>query len=187
MLDSLRLPLRFDPQGLKSDLEKILPGEWVAHFNQSYYEGEWSGVALKSVGGVASQLYPDPTKQGTFADTEILARCTYIQQVLASFRCQTEAVRFLKLSAGSSIREHRDYKLGYEDGVVRVHIPVHTNADVQFFLDGKRLSMLEGECWYLNFNLPHRVENRSSQDRVHLVIDCVLNDWLDSLFGSAQS
>ena len=42
--------------------------------------------------------------------------------------------------------------------------------------------MKEGEAWYLNFNLKHSVVNRSAEDRVHLVIDCVLNDWLREFF-----
>ena len=41
---------------------------------------------------------------------------------------------------------------------------------------GTPLPMGEGECWYINFNLPHRIHNRGTTDRVHLVIDCVLND-----------
>jgi hypothetical protein len=53
---------------------------------------------------------------------------------------------------------------------------------VSFFLAGERLLMNEGESWYLNFNLPHRVENRSCADRIHLVLDCVLNDWLRARF-----
>jgi len=41
--------------------------------------------------------------------------------------------------------------------------------------------MAEGECWYLDFNLPHYVDNRSSDDRIHLVVDCHVNDWVTSL------
>jgi aspartyl/asparaginyl beta-hydroxylase (cupin superfamily) len=101
--------------------------------------------------------------------------------VLATFQCELEAVRLLKLRAGSSIREHKDYNLGYEDGEVRFHIPVLTNPDVEFYLNQQRVVMNEGECWYLNFNLPHRVVNNSVTDRVHLVIDCVVNDWVRAL------
>jgi hypothetical protein len=36
----------------------------------------------------------------------------------------------------------------------------------------------------MNFNLPHRVSNNSNQDRVHLVIDAVVNDWVNDLFNS---
>ena len=53
---------------------------------------------------------------------------------------------------------------------------------VEFAVEGKALPMGEGECWYINFNLPHRIHNRGTTDRVHLVIDCVLNDWLRAMF-----
>lgn len=163
-------------------MSRVEPCDWVPHFNQRYYEGEWSAAALRSVGGDAKQIYPDPTALGRFADTCILARCPYIQEVIATFECPVEAARLLKLSAGSCIREHKDLNLGYEDGEIRIHIPVQTDEDVSFYLAGERILMREGESWYLNFNLPHRVENRSHVDRIHLVLDCQLNDWLRAKF-----
>jgi aspartyl/asparaginyl beta-hydroxylase (cupin superfamily) len=93
----------------------------------------------------------------------------------------------MRLKAGSSIREHRDYQLGFEDGEVRLHIPVVTNTEVEFVLDGVRSDMKEGECWYHNFNLPHRVANRGTVDRVHLVLDCVVNDWLREMLLSTEA
>jgi hypothetical protein len=182
MLKSLRLPLSFDPDRLKADLALIQPAEWVPHFNTSYYEGDWSGVAWRAVGGRAGQLYPDPTATADFADTPILARCSYFQEVLAVFQCPLTSARLLRLAARSSIREHKDYRLGYEDGELRVHVPVVTNLDVAFFLAGDRVMMQEGEAWYLNLNLLHRVDNHSDIDRIHLVIDCVVNDWMRELF-----
>lgn len=187
MVDLLRMPLRFDPARLQADLLALTPGDWVLHFNKPYYEGEWSGVALRSVNGEDGRLYPDPTARSRFADTPTLARCPYITTVLQTFECELEAVRLLKLRAGSSIREHKDYNLGYEDGEVRFHVPVHTNPDVAFYLNQERVVMQEGECWYLNFNLPHRVVNTSASDRIHLVIDCVVNDWVRDLFASAAA
>lgn len=182
MIATLKLPFAFDPAQLKADLAQIEPEAWVHHYNQSIYEGDWSGVALRSVGGKAMQLYPDPTATDAFADTALLMRCPYFQTVVTTFQCPLTAVRLLRLKAGSSIREHRDYRLGYEDGEVRLHVPVVTNPDVRFFLAGERVWMAEGECWYLNVNLPHRVENESQRDRIHLVIDCVVDDWLATFF-----
>lgn len=182
MVETLKLPLYFDPALLKADLQQFGLEAWVPHFNKPYYEGEWSGVALRSVNGEDGRLYPDPTAQSAFADTPSLGRCPYIQQVLSTFQCHLEAVRLLKLRAHSSIREHKDYNLGYEDGEVRFHIPILTNHDVEFYLNQRRIVMNEGECWYLDFNLPHRVINNSSSDRVHLVIDCVVNDWVREFF-----
>lgn len=180
MLNTYKLPLCFDPQLLKFDLEKVSQDDWIPHFNTRYYEGEWSAVALRSVGGVSGQIYPDPTAQDKFADTVVLERCANIRAVLAQFQCPLQSVRLLRLRPGSVIREHKDFNLGYEDGEIRIHIPVQTNEGVGFFLNGERLLMNEGECWYINFNLPHRVENFGETDRIHLVVDCVVNDWLRS-------
>jgi hypothetical protein len=47
--------------------------------------------------------------------------------------------------------------------------------------------MHEGECWYLDLSLPHWVENRGARDRVHLVIDCEVNEWLLELLAAAES
>ncbi len=178
---SLKLPLQFEPAGLQADLAGILSEEYVRHFNTGYFEGDWSAVPLRSVGGSATQIYPDPTARDKFADTPLLARCPYIRQVLAALPCPQHAVRFLRLKAGSVIKEHRDYELGFEDGEVRLHIPVITNPAVEFMLNQVRVILNEGECWYLNVNLPHRVANRGTTDRIHLVIDCVVNDWLREL------
>src|SRR5712691_7714315 len=181
MISNFKLPFSFDPELLQSDLEGLAVDDWVAHFNTDYFEGEWTGVALRSSNGLASQLYPDPRANGSVANTPILDRCPNIRAVLESLQCPLRSVRFLRLAAGSVIREHRDYDLGYENGQVRVHIPVTTNADVDFFLDAHRIEMKEGECWYLDLSLPHWVENRGSTDRIHLVIDCEVNEWLRQL------
>jgi len=182
---SVRLPLTFDPGRLRADLEAVDADEWAAHFNASYYDGEWSGVALRAIEGAARGLYPDPTASGHFVDTPVLARMPYVQIVLTAFECPLDSVRLLKLTAGSSIQEHRDFELNHEHGQVRVHIPIVTNDDVAFFLDGELVPMRIGEAWYLDLELRHRVDNRSDEDRIHLVIDCVANVWLGRLLASA--
>jgi hypothetical protein len=187
MISNCKLPFAFDPKLLQSDLEQLAPDDWTAHFNVDYYEGDWAGVALRSVGGVASQLYSDPRAEGSLVDTPILDRCPNVRAGLALFKCPLRSVRFLRLAAGSTIREHRDFDLGYEEGLVRLHVPIISNADVVFFLDAHRIEMNEGECWYLDLSLPHWVENRSAVDRIHLVIDCEVNEWLRELLATAES
>jgi hypothetical protein len=41
--------------------------------------------------------------------------------------------------------------------------------------------MAPGETWYLRLADPHSVANRGPVKRVHLVIDLILNPWLDAL------
>jgi hypothetical protein len=84
----------------------------------------------------------------------------------------------MKLAAGSIIKEHRDHDLSYEHGFMRLHIPVVTNPDVEFLLNGRRVVMNPGECWYLRLSDPHAVANRGREDRIHLVIDTEVNEWL---------
>jgi len=187
MISSFKLPFNFDPEALRSDLARISPDEWVAHFNREYFEGEWSGVALRSSSGESDQLYSRTSPAISFTDTPILQRCKYVREILTIFQCELQSVRFLKLAAGSRIREHRDYDLGFENGQLRVHVPIITNPDVQFFLDAHRVELQAGECWYLNLSLPHWVENRGATDRIHLVIDCELNEWLRGLLPADES
>jgi quercetin dioxygenase-like cupin family protein len=183
--DRVRLPLSFDAPALAAEALALPVEDWVPHFNRDIYEGEWGGVALRSVGGVANQLYPDPAAQAPFADTETLRRCPAYRSALAQFRCPLLAARLLALAPGAVINEHRDYRLGWADGEIRVHVAVVTSPDVEFVLDGRRVELAAGEPWYLDLNLPHRVANRSAVNRIHLVVDCVVDDWLRELMTEA--
>lgn len=181
MPTSTKLLFNFDATALRSDLERVSSGIWVPHFNRDYFEGDWSGVALRSTGGVSDQLYSDPREQVAIADTPMLDRCPNVRAVLDSLKCTLKSVRFLKLAAGSTIQEHRDYDLQFDLDQARLHIPIVTNPEVIFFVDAHRVEMKEGECWYLDLSLPHWVENHGKTDRIHLVIDCQVNDWLREL------
>ena len=97
MLTRYKLPFRFDTELLKADLQLVLSKDWAAHFNTNYYEGDWSGIALRSADGNPAQLYPDPTKN-SFVDTPVLDRCVYFQEVLTRFKCTVESARLLRLT-----------------------------------------------------------------------------------------
>jgi aspartyl/asparaginyl beta-hydroxylase len=181
---AFKLPLSFDPAGLRADLDRIDPAVWLTHFNTGYFEGAWTGVALRAAHGNTQTLYADPAAQ--YSNTAVLLGCPHISEAIGMLQCPLKSVRLLKLTAGSHIREHRDDDLGWDAGEIRLHVPIITDPGVEFFLTGKRVVMQEGECWYLDLSLPHRVQNRSQIDRVHLVIDCLLNDWLRATIEAGQ-
>lgn len=183
--NSLRLPLRFDAEALARDAAGC--ERWDAHFNAGTYDGDWSGVPLRSKGGAVA-LLADPEAPGAFAETGALARCPNVRDALARFRCELHAVRFLRLGAGAEIREHRDYGLGLEEsGEARIHIPVVTGPGVEFVLADAVIEMQPGECWYLNVNRHHAVYNGSDRARIHLVVDAVANEWLYGLLNAAEA
>ena len=178
--DHVRLPLQFDASALAADVEGLGEEEWVPHFNSDIYTGDWSGVALRAPAGAHSALYPDPTAT-QFVDTPALERCPVVQEALSALRCPLTTVRLLRLGPGATIAEHRDHRLSARDGEARLHIPVLTNPDVEFVVGGRRVDLRAGECWYLDLTLPHRVANRGTSPRVHLVADCTVDTWLGDL------
>jgi mannose-6-phosphate isomerase-like protein (cupin superfamily) len=72
-----------------------------------------------------------------------------------------------------------------ESGVARLHVPLRTNRRVDFRLNGTRVRMKPGECWYLRLSDPHSVANRGRTDRIHLVVDVRVDDWLRVLLARA--
>lgn len=181
-MNHYKLPQTYNIDRLKSDLKKCQKKEWLLHFNQNDFTGNWSSFALRSISG--SELDILATPNATFQDTPTLTNCLYFKEIVDSFRCEKESVRLLSLSPNSYIKEHTDSDGGYEDGFFRIHIPIQTNDNVIFTVNKKALPMREGECWYANFNKPHFVSNHGETDRIHLVIDCLRNDWSDQLFAT---
>jgi hypothetical protein len=177
-----RLPFEFDPGRLRADLAQVRPEDWAPHYNERDYGGDWRGAALRSGTGAVTDLR---AVAPSYTDTPLLDRCPHFRDAIARFDCAVKAVRLLSLAAGSYIREHTDNALQFEDGEVRIHIPVQTNDAVEFYVAGKRLALDAGGAYYVNVNLPHRVNNRGAADRIHLVVDLAVNDWLRDLFAGA--
>ena len=144
MLMAFNLDAEFDPGRLAADLALVEPGDWVPHFNRGYYEGDWSAVALRAIGGHVRRINPAPVPVEEYADTPLMARFPYFRDVVAAFPMPLRTVRLMRLGARSSILEHRDEYLGYEDGQVRFHIPIVTSPLVEFVVGGQRIALPVG-------------------------------------------
>ncbi len=186
MIKYLQLPFQFDAKKLQEETLQLGGDYWKLHFQVKHYEGEWSAIPLRSIHGEVDNGFISPVETDVYNDTVLLQQSPYLQQVLKTFECPLLSVRLLKLAAGTQIHEHKDRDLCFEEGLVRFHIPVFTNLQVEFYLQGEQMHLQEGECWYMNFNLPHALHNKSNADRIHLVIDARVNDWLQTLFDSSE-
>jgi len=67
--------------------------------------------------------------------------------------------------------------------LARIHVPIVTNPGAYFILSGEEVHMGPGECWYVDVALPHGAGNLGKEARIHLVIDCVVNDFVNTLVG----
>ena len=187
--DRLQLPMVFDPALLRRDLDTLSSTNWTSHFVRQNYEGDWSVIPLRHVAGETHpirMIYSDPAAT-EFEDAPMLAACGYFREVIAAFASEIRCVRLMRLTPGSVIKEHTDVDLDVEAGTVRIHIPVVTNDAVDFRLNGVRVEMPAGGAWYLRLSDPHSVANRGTEDRVHLVLDAVVNDWVEALFLEAMA
>lgn len=186
MIRYAQLPLSYDIQTIRQEVSGLLSG-WLNHFNTRDYSGTWTVLPLRSPGGSVKSAVPDLIFETAYADTVYMQQCPVISALVSGLQCKVHSARLLNLQKGSIIKEHRDAELAFEMGQARLHFPIFTNPDVAFYVDGRRVIMDEGTCWYINANRKHHVNNQGTTDRIHLVIDCAVNDWLkETLFGPAQ-
>jgi hypothetical protein len=114
----------------------------------------------------------------THPDSELWAEIYPIVYFLEQYhRGKVGRVMLPKLMAGGNIQPHQDGG-DYLDVVRRHHIPIFTAPEVLFFIDGRGINMREGELWEINNMLRHEVQNPSSIDRVHLMVDIIPNEYL---------
>lgn len=184
--DRIKLPFSFDPERLCADLDAV-DRDWIDHLVKQNYEGNWSVLPLRHTAGATHpvmMIYSDPSAT-EFVDGPLLAHTPYFREVLAAFRCPLTVVRLMRLTPGSVIKPHYDHDLAAEHGAARLHIPITTNPDVEFLLNGTPVTMAPGEAWYLRLMDTHSVVNRGTSDRVHLVIDAVVDDWLSEILAAS--
>ena len=157
----------------------------VTKFNKN---NQWTAVSVRGYAGTIEQIGKGGVL-GTLDDLNKLQNTPLydelmMDKILDKIPAEKERVRLMKLEAGTIIAKHtdkvdKDIKSGK---IVRLHVPVITNKNVKMFswLSGglAEFHMAKGECWWLDVSLPHKVENNSETDRVHLVVDIYNNDTI---------
>ena len=159
--------LRFDPAGLASDLARFAD-DWVPD-PQSYGDAAWSRIKL-----IDASIEPDGRDPR-------LDESPHFREIVESFPSKCVLMLLTRLDAGSTIRRHRDMNGGTVMGVARFHVPIITNADVEFSFEDETVQMRAGETWAFDTTYMHGVENRSDIDRVHVIIDVELNDEIKAM------
>jgi hypothetical protein len=184
MIKFTRLKKQFNVAQMRAEVKSLETGVWKPHYNYKHYEGNWTTLQLRSINGDIENpisIHGSSLHNMMYEDTPLLKKCCYLQSVINFFQCEKMGVRLMNLHAGATIKEHTDYNMNVENGEARFHIPVKTNTGVAFKMNGQRVPMKEGECWYLNLSVMHSVNNFGDTNRIHLVIDCKVNTWIKKL------
>lgn len=75
-----------------------------------------------------------------------------------------------RMRPGTEIPEHKDLSVVFNVSH-RIHVPLVTNPDVYFMIDGERCVMEEGNAYEINNKAIHSVANRGAEPRIHLLFD----------------
>ena len=161
---------------------------------------DWTAISLYGYGSkITDILKPGVLKSSVNIDEQLqwtsLHEATPLNpvfKILENLPCKYERVRFMKLEAGKIIGRHSDKidkDLGFDDGqIIRIHVPIRTNDDVVFSLyESPRAKVAYeynlkiGHYYYMDVTKPHAVRNMSEVDRIHLVVDCYVNDSLRTM------
>jgi hypothetical protein len=79
-----------------------------------------------------------------------------------------------RLPAGGEISVHTDRKASHY--IHKCHVPLTTNPETLFYIEGKGMHLPLGEITEVNNGLNHSVKNDGERDRIHLIFECYNTD-----------
>ncbi|TMR36883.1 aspartyl/asparaginyl beta-hydroxylase domain-containing protein [Actinomadura geliboluensis] len=178
---SAPMRLSFDVDALRADLDLLRRRRWRAQ--RAYSQDgtamesgvDWRILPLRSVGGDPVRTDPGGPGLADFADTPWLDDAPALAQVIDALPAPVRGVRLMALGAGATVHEHRDYKYGFERGLLRLHVPIDTNPDAVVVIDGVSEHWTPGRLWFGDFGRRHYVANHGDRARVHMVLDCLVS------------
>ena len=180
---ALRLPVAFEAGPLQRDLDGI-PEDWWGRHLGPYHDGNWEAVALWAPGGSHSE---QRSRGGRFEATDALKQSPAFRAVLDAMPADRSRVRLMRLRPGGAIFRHSDPMEDIDPRLVRLHVPIVTNPNVEFLVNDRRVVMLPGEVWHVDVRFPHEVYNRGDSMRVHLVMDLLRSPDLEAMIARGAS
>jgi hypothetical protein len=89
--------------------------------------------------------------------------------------------RLAKLEVNAFMHEHRDYQELKNVRRLRLHIPIITNPFSSIVIDRTRIHLALGYIWKLNPIYRHASGNFGKEARIHIILDCYVDNALDAL------
>ncbi len=173
-----RLPVRFDAERLRSEVEALPASAWSRHPKE--HAGNTAARLITAGGGDNDGV------SGEMKPTVALGACPYVRQVLASFDTVWSRSRFMRIEGGACVPPHSDINYHWFHRV-RLHVPVITRPEVRFHCGDESVHMAAGEAWVFDNWREHRVENPAPEARVHLVADTAGTSAFWRLVARGQS
>jgi hypothetical protein len=150
---------------------KLVEQSTPTHNAGKYASALWSFIPLTHGNETKDIAIPDEV------------RSPEVQKILSFFKTPISLGVFYYLRPGGKLHPHRDLTGAKLNDRIRFHIPIRTNPNVFFHVAGERVIMKPGTLWALDTSYVHSVENAGDEVRVHIVIECDVNDWVRSILA----
>jgi Tfp pilus assembly protein PilF/quercetin dioxygenase-like cupin family protein len=176
----LRLNDEVDVTAIKKAVDQIPAARWLESGREKLFAVHRDTQSLQLV-HFEDHKYKKPEYFDLFFELETELR-PVLDFVASYYQNNGFIVRMIlaKLVAGGKIPKHTDAGFSLLN-CHRVHLPIITNNDVIFSVGGEDKNMRVGELWEINNGAEHAVENRSNEDRVHLIVD-----WMPNYAGKSE-
>ncbi len=123
-----------------------------------------------------------------WASEPMLGGCSYLHEVFAEFETEITNIRLMRLGAGEVVKEHKDPTLdAVFREIIRLTLPVFSDENVKFLLNGTEVPMKPGELWYMKLSERHSVHNNMQNERINMSIDVKWNGWVEDWLASNAS
>lgn len=117
-----------------------------------------------------------------------------LQQATAAYEYKRGAyprMMLARMAPGGVIHPHRDANPSAK-WPHKIHVPLQTNPQVTFEIEGVGYHLAEGEAVEVNNMGVHAVSNRGETNRIHLIfeyydLDQPEPDWIRELVGAAET
>ena len=176
----LRLNDEIDVAAIRKAVDRIPAARWLESGREQLFAVHKDTQALKLV-HFEDYRYEKPEYLELFSELEDELK-PVVDFIAHYYQNNGFIVRMIlaKLVAGGTIPEHTDAGFSLLN-CHRVHLPIITNEDVIFSVGDENINMHVGELWEINNGTTHAVENRSTEDRIHLIVD-----WMPNYAGKSE-
>ena len=181
LMDSLSQLTTFDGDTLDRLLKEIKNADIPYKKAYSDYQsGGWLTAAL-----YAPDEDCDSAEicDGCAVPCEIMKQLPETKALLNALGLDYFSVRIAATQPDAYLWEHADYLELDESQKLRLHIPLDTNSGARMSFSDKSVHLEKGYLWKLDPKLEHAIENKGNSERIHLILDCNMNDRLQQLLA----
>jgi hypothetical protein len=163
-------------QGMQHEVRNI--GEdWTQVYTDYHSGGWWTLSLLNNTSNPHDALIEDCVP----VETSLLKKMPVTGAFLRGLSLKYMWVRLAKLEPSSFMWEHCDYQDLGNFQRFRLHVPIITNQESMLIIDDSKVHLDAGYIWKLNPIHRHAAGNFGSESRVHILIDCYVDDTLENL------